>query len=109
VTNKKDHPERLTNVDSESFAKIQKAVAEPTRLEILEIIRNLSAGQGVSCSQVLAKTDVAQSTFSHHISELIDARLISGVKQGRTMLLAVNQNVVEEYLEMLKLKILGKM
>ena len=92
-----------------AFAKIQKAVAEPKRLEILEIIRKNGTCDGISCTNVLAKTDVAQSTFSHHISELIEAGLISGVKEGRTMLLTVNQKVVEEYLEMLKVKILGKM
>ena len=96
-------------MDSVDFAKIQKAVAEPKRLEILEIIRNDGNFDGVSCTNVLAKTGVAQSTFSHHISELIDAGLVSGVKQGRTMILTVNKVVVEEYLEMLKVKILGKM
>ena len=96
-------------MDPSAFAKIQRAVSEPNRLEILEHIRQLSCGEGISCTNVLSKTDVSQSTFSHHVSELIDAGLINGVKDGRTMLLSVNQPLVEEYLAELKTKILGKM
>ena len=89
--------------------KIQKALAEPNRLDILEIIRELNTGDGITCSTVLARTGVSQSTFSHHVSELAEAGLVSGVKDGRNMLLSVNQSLVEEYLEELKAKILGKM
>lgn len=96
-------------MDPAAFAKIQRAVAEPNRLEILEIIRQLSNNDGISCTKVLSKIVVSQSTFSHHISELVEAGLINGVKDGRTMLLSVNQPLVEEYLAELKTKILGKM
>ena len=96
-------------MDPAAFARIQRAVAEPNRLEILEIIRQMNPGDGISCASVLSKLDVSQSTFSHHISELIDAGLIDGVKEGRCILLSVNQPVVEEYLVELKKKILGKM
>ena len=95
-------------MDPVAFAKIQRAAAEPNRLEILEIIRQLSGEEGISCTNVLSQIDVSQSTFSHHISELIEAGLVSGVKQGRSMLLSVNQPLVEEYLDELKRKILGK-
>ena len=95
-------------MDSATFAKIQKALAEPKRMEILEHIRELNSGGGITCSTVLARTGVSQSTFSHHVSELADAGLVSGVKDGRTMLLSVNQPLIEEYLEELKTKILGQ-
>ena len=94
-------------MDSSDFQKIQKALAEPNRLEILQKIRSLNCGDGISCSNVLSQTEIAQSTFSHHISELVAAGLVTGVKDGRTMLLPVNEAAVEEYLAELKFKILG--
>lgn len=95
-------------MDPNSFAKIQRALAEPNRLEILEIIRSTQPGDCTNCGSVLAKTNVSQSTFSHHISELVEAGLVIGEKQGRAMRLSVNQELVEEYLSELKSKILGK-
>lgn len=99
----------ITFMDPVQFTKIQKALSEPKRLEIIEHIREMNPGGGITCSCVLAQTEIAQSTFSHHISELADAGLVTGVKEGRTMLLSVNDPLVEEYLEELKRKILKKM
>ena len=94
-------------MENESFLKVQRALAEPKRLEILERIRKLEADAGVMCSIVLAETDVSQSTFSHHVSELLEAGLVCGDKQGRAMLLSVNKPVIEEFLIELKQKMLG--
>ncbi len=95
-------------MDSVAFSKIQKALAEPNRMEIIELVRELNTGGGIICSTVLERTGVSQSTFSHHVSELADAGLITGVKNGRTMLLSVNQQLITEYLEELKRKISDK-
>ncbi len=98
----------LDDMDQAEFLQIQKAVAEPNRLEILGAIRDLGAGTGVSCSDVLARMNISQSTFSHHISELVTAGLVDGVKDGRVILLTVNERTATAYIAELNRKILGK-
>ncbi|MFZ4508294.1 MAG: ArsR/SmtB family transcription factor [Fimbriimonas sp.] len=85
---------------------MQKALSEPKRLEIVEVIRRLDSGEGVACSAVLAEINVAQSTFSHHVSELADSGVITGNKSGRFFLLSLNEPVVKAYIETLTAKIL---
>lgn len=94
-------------MDIESFNAVQKALAEPKRLEILEAIRKRGADSGVACSCVLAEMSVSQSTFSHHISELAKAGLIQERKEGRFSMLSVNEDRVDGYLKALREKILG--
>ena len=94
-------------MDPESFAAVQKALAEPKRVEILEQIRQCNAPDGIACSAVLEKVDVAQATFSHHVSELVKADLINARKDGRYMKLTLNEPVVEAYLNELRKKFLG--
>lgn len=94
-------------MDQEKFALIQRALAEPKRLELLEAIRERASCEGVACSTVLDAMSISQSTFSHHVSELTKAGLVEGRKDGRFTLLTVNEATVHEYLEELRKKMLG--
>ena len=96
-------------MDPENFLLVQRALAEPKRLEIIETIRNASVEDGVSCSTILAEMSISQATFSHHVAELIRAEVILGRKEGRFMKLTVNEPVVLAYLEALKTKMLGSL
>ncbi len=94
-------------MDADSFARVQKALAEPKRIEILETIRRMQECQGVTCSQVLQEMSVSQSTFSHHVSELAKADLILERREGKYSRLSVNEAVVGAYLDTLRSKMLG--
>jgi ArsR family transcriptional regulator len=85
-------------MDAEAFARAHRVLAEPKRVEILEAIRRLDTGDGVTCTSVLAEMSVSQSTFSHHISELTDAELITGKKEGRFYKLSVHEEAVRAYI-----------
>jgi hypothetical protein len=50
---------------------------------------------------------ISQATFSHHISELQHANLITSQKEGRCVRISVNEPVVLAYLEALKRKFIG--
>ena len=86
-------------MDAEQLAKVQRALAEPKRLEILTKVRSMQGEQGTTCSAVIAEFDLAQSTFSHHISELAEAGLVSACRDGKYNRLTVNEDVVEAYLK----------
>ncbi len=94
-------------MDAELFSLAHRALAEPKRMEILESIRRLSTDEGVSCSDVLAEIDISQATFSHHVTELTKAGLVSGQKVGRCNMLRVEEAAVQSYLSALREKMLG--
>lgn len=84
------------------LAKVFKALSDPTRLAIYEIIR--AGGGGTysdeevenSISEIAAHFDVSLSTVSHHIKELRNADLIRCEKRGQTVYCSPNPEVLEE-------------
>jgi ArsR family transcriptional regulator len=84
------------------LAKVFKALSDPTRLGIYEVIR--AGGSGTyneeqvrnSVSEIAAQFDVSLSTVSHHIKELRNAELIRCEKRGQTVYCSANAEVLEE-------------
>lgn len=59
---------------------VLKALADPTRLEILRLVR---AQEGATCvCDVVGHFDLAQPTISHHLKVLRDARLLATSRRG---------------------------
>lgn len=83
------------NLTDEQFTKAMRALSEPNRLEILRRVGANACSQGVTCSVVLDQMGISQSTFSHHVSELKDAGLLTGVPEGRTVKLSVNRELLD--------------
>jgi hypothetical protein len=52
--------------------------------------------------------DISQSTFSHHITELIQSGLVAGKSQGRFMYLSVDEDVWNEFQNTLGKTVLGQ-
>ena len=59
---------------------ISKALADETRLRILEAI---AAQQSLSCGEIVALQGVTGATVSHHLKILSDAGLIACTKDGQ--------------------------
>ncbi|MDD7793530.1 ArsR/SmtB family transcription factor [Clostridium sp. 'White wine YQ'] len=59
-------------------AKIFKALSDPNRLEILDI---LSCGEKCACD-ILENFEFTQPTLSHHMKVLIDCDLVKCRKEG---------------------------
>lgn len=62
----------------EESAKILKALAEPKRLQIIDI---LSCGEQCACD-ILEHFDFSQPTLSHHMKVLMEANLVNLRKDG---------------------------
>lgn len=73
------------------FVKVAKALADPTRLRMLQEIR---VQQELTCSQVCERFDLSQPTISHHIKTLIEAGLLTCRKMGQFHVLAVDEQVL---------------
>jgi ArsR family transcriptional regulator len=61
-------------LDAGRLAEIAKALAEPVRVNILDVLRR-SPVEVCQC-ELLALFDMPQSTLSHHLKKLTDAGLI---------------------------------
>jgi ArsR family transcriptional regulator len=63
------------NLDAARIARIAKALAEPVRVSILDVVRR-SPVEVCQCELVVL-FDMPQPTLSHHVKALVDAGLVT--------------------------------
>lgn len=69
-----------------------KAIADPTRREILRLLR-----QGeMSAGDIAGHFDITKPTMSHHFAVLGDADLINRRRDGQTIWFSLNTSVLED-------------
>ncbi|HEY0003638.1 MAG TPA: metalloregulator ArsR/SmtB family transcription factor [Pyrinomonadaceae bacterium] len=90
-------------MDATQFQRIAKALADPRRFEILEVIA--SAGEEMCCGAVVECFPVAQATVSHHLKELTDAGLVETRSEGQFKYLRARTDVLAEYVAELQRRI----
>ncbi len=86
------------------LARVFKALGDPTRLAIFELVRaSVDAGEGHSpgeiensISQIASRFDLSLSTVSHHIKELRQAGLIRCDRRGQSIYCSVEPDVLAE-------------
>ena len=72
-----------------------KALADPTRREILKMLgdKNLSAGD-------IAKAfNMTKPSLSHHLNILKNAELVSAERDGQNIIYSLNASVVQEFVQ----------
>lgn len=75
-----------------SESNIFKALSEPIRLQIIDL---LSSGELCACD-ILKNLSVSQSTLSHHMKALIDSELLTAQKRATWMYYSINyENVAK--------------
>jgi ArsR family transcriptional regulator len=82
-----------------------KALADPTRRKILEMLRekNLSAGE------IADAFDMTKPSISHHLAILKNAELVFAERDGQNIIYSLNSSVMQEFLQqMLSLFHLGE-
>lgn len=67
--------------EAERIAKALKAVADPTRLQLLGMLQASPGGEACVCD-LTAPLGLTQPTVSHHLKILADAELIARDKRG---------------------------
>ena len=67
-------------MDDEQFQQISKALADPRRREILEMVaakcRDSAADEPLVCRMLVERLPIGQPTVSHHVHALAKAGLI---------------------------------
>lgn len=87
-------------LDHKKVERISKALGDPYRLKIMDMAKK-QGEDWMQCSCVGSTIELAQSTISHHISQLVDAELLIAEKDGRNAKYKVNKEVVEAYVNFL--------
>ncbi len=77
-----------------SLQETMKALADPTRREILQLLRNGSRSAG----EISDKFDITAAAISRHLSVLKEADLIRDERQGKFIIYTLNTSVLEDIL-----------
>lgn len=80
-------------MDYENYAKIAKALADPKRVKIVDM---LSCGAMCACD-ILEHFDFTQPTLSHHIHLLVKAGLVTTEKSGTWHYYDLNKDAFEKF------------
>jgi ArsR family transcriptional regulator len=91
-------------LSDEAFLRIAKALADPSRLAILE---RVAAERDVLCADIAGAFPIAQATMSHHLKELREAGLIATEKVGKCIRLTVRPETIAAYRRELARRIPG--
>lgn len=75
--------------------EVFKALSDPTRRRILELLRagDLSAGQ------IAEQFDISKPSISNHLGILRSAGLVSSERQGQSIVYHLNMTVLQEVME----------
>lgn len=81
----------ISRDDAEQLAIQLKAVADPTRLQLVAFISASKSSEACVCD-LTESFDLTQPTISHHLKVLTDAGLVSKEKRGTWSWYSVNQD-----------------
>jgi len=74
--------------------EVFKAIADPTRREILRLLRH----EELSAGEVAGHFDMSKPTMSHHFAVLKGAGLITSRREGQTIWYSLDTTVLEDVL-----------
>lgn len=80
--------------DIMGFQESFKALSDPTRRQIIELLRNGSMTAG----DIVDRFQMTGASISHHLSILKNAGLVTDDKRGKYIYYELNLSVVEEIL-----------
>lgn len=76
---------------------IFKAMNDPTRREILKILRK----KDLTAGQIAENFDMTAPSISHHLDKLKRANLVTTIKQGQYIFYSINTTIIDDLLQYL--------
>lgn len=70
----------LRHAVAEELAAVHRALADPTRVQMLHLLK--AASEPICVCDFTAAFDLGQPTVSHHLARLRDAGFVTSHKQG---------------------------
>jgi DNA-binding transcriptional ArsR family regulator len=84
--------EMLDRESAERFAGWFKALADPTRVQLITLLARRR--EPMTVGEMVDASDVGQSTVSHHLKILADVRFVLVERQGTSALYRINDACV---------------
>ena len=81
-------------LDADRIAVVAKAVSEPLRVRILDVLRR--SPEAVCQCELIALFDIKQSLLSHHMRKLVDAGLVEVERRHRWAYYSVPADALQE-------------
>jgi ArsR family transcriptional regulator, arsenate/arsenite/antimonite-responsive transcriptional repressor len=81
-------------LDAERVATLAKALAEPLRVQILDVLRR--SQDDVCQCELIALFDIKQSLLSHHMRKLVDAGVVSVERRHKWAYYSVSDAALKE-------------
>ena len=81
-------------LDADRIAAVAKALAEPVRVHVLDVLRR--HGEPLCQCELVPLFDIPQSTLSHHIKRLADAGLVTIERRHKWAYYHVPPHALEE-------------
>lgn len=82
-------------MNANHFHRISRALADPTRMEILQ---QIASSKETACAVLIHNCDVSQPTISHHLKELSAAGLIKSRRQAKFHFFRLDRKLWAAYL-----------
>ncbi len=89
-------------MDPEQLQRINKALADPRRSEILELIGGAAE---MPCGDICSRLPVTQATVSHHLKELVTAGLVKERRESKFVFYTFQRQVWSDYLAEMRRRI----
>ena len=87
------HP-AVTTVEADRLAAVAKALADPVRLQLVDVLRK-HAGEVCVC-ELVPLFEISQPTLSHHLKKLRDAGIVDSERRGLWAYYYVRPEALEE-------------
>lgn len=84
---------KLTREQAELYSAWFRCLADPTRLEILNLLA--SERRPLSVGEIVAQVDVGQSTVSEHLRLLAETCFVLVEHRGSSSLFRINESCIE--------------
>jgi ArsR family transcriptional regulator len=81
-------------LDSERLAAVAKALAEPVRVKIFDVL--LRSSEPVCQCELIALFDIRQSLLSHHMRKLVDAGLVDVQRRHKWAYYSISHDAARE-------------
>lgn len=94
--------EQLTDEEAEATAALFRALGDPARVRILNLLA--SSERPVCVCELIEPVGLAQPTVSHHLKKLVDAGLLDRAARGRWAYYAINREAAARLAGLLDLE-----
>lgn len=91
----------LDEDDAQRLATVLKALADPVRLRLLSLVAAADQGEVCACD-LPGLVDRAQSTVSHHLSQLVASGVLRREQRGKWAWFTVDEAALAEVADALR-------